>query len=357
MSDTQSPVAGPRAPRPDSHAVPEEIVAIKLRHPWRTVFAAVLLLLVVLFIVDAAFNRPVYSWGEVGKYLFDTRVIEAIGYTLQLTVYSMIIAVLLGVTLAIMRLSPNPVFRSVAWAYLWIFRGTPVYVQLVFWGLIGVIYKSIDIGIPFTEPWLSFKTQDLLSYFVLAVIGLALNEAAYMAEIVRAGLLSVDKGQEEAATALGLGWGHTMTRVILPQAMRVIIPPTGNEVISMLKTTSLVTAVPFTLELYTRTRDIASVTYKPVPMLIVASIWYLVITSILMVGQYYLERHFAKGVDARPDTPKISLETGTIGVASGTGNRGGRASTVGTLGTDAGDGAPATPPGPAAPPALGGDGR
>ena len=314
MSD--STPAGRNAPQPETHEVSQPIQAIKLRHPWRTVFATIILLLAILFIVDAAFNRPVYAWDEVAKYLFDVRVMSAIGYTLQLTVYSMIIAIVLGVMLAIMRLSPNPVFRSVSWVFLWIFRGTPVYVQLVFWGLVGVIYKTIDIGIPFQEPWLSFSTQDLLSYFMLAVIGLALNEAAYMAEIVRAGLLSVEKGQEEASIALGLGWWHTMSRVVLPQAMRVIIPPTGNEVISMLKTTSLVTAVPFTLELYTRTRDIAAVTYKPVPMLIVASIWYLVITSILMVGQYYLERHFAKGVMRRPDVMKPTTETDAIGVVA-----------------------------------------
>lgn len=316
MPEIKGGVAGGSPSQPHTEAEP--IQAIKLRHPWRTVFATVLAIIAALFIYDAAFNRSVYGWPIVGQYLFDTRVVGALWYTLQLTIYSMIIAVILGVLIAIMRLSPNPIFRSVAWFYLWIFRGTPVYVQLVFWGLITVIYKSIDIGLPFQEPWFSFTTKDLLSYFFLAIIGLALNEAAYMAEIVRAGLLSVDKGQDEAATALGLGWWHTMSRVILPQAMRVIIPPTGNEVISMLKTTSLVTAVPFTLELYTRTRDIAQVSYKPVPMLIVASIWYLVLTSILMVGQYFLERHFAKGVGQRPDVMKPTVDTGLIGVQGNT---------------------------------------
>lgn len=317
MSDMNRGVAESHSPQPHSSGA-QPIEAIKLRHPWRSVFATVLLIIAALFIYDAAFNRPIYSWDVVAQYLFDVRVISALGYTLQLTIYSMIIAIILGILLAIMRLSPNPVFRSLAWFYLWIFRGTPVYVQLVFWGMVTIIYKTVSIGIPFQEPWFTFTTKDLLSYFVLAIIGLALNEAAYMAEIVRAGLLSVDKGQDEAATALGLGWWHTMSRVILPQAMRVIIPPTGNEIISMLKTTSLVTAVPFTLELYTRTREIAQVTYKPVPMLIVASIWYLVLTSILMVGQYYLERHFAKGVAQRPDVMKPTVETGLISVSGTT---------------------------------------
>ena len=332
MTHTGSRAPGAETPGPEDHAVSEPIEAVRLRHPWRTVLAAVLVIAAALFIYDAAFNRPVYSWDVVAQYLFDVRVMSAIGYTLQLTVYSMVIAIVLGVSLAVMRLSPNPVVRSVAWVYLWIFRGTPVYVQLTFWGLVPVVYKTIELGIPFTEAFVSFTTKELLSYFALAVIGLALNEAAYMAEIVRAGLLSVDKGQEEASIALGLGWWHTMTRVILPQAMRVIIPPTGNEVISMLKTTSLVTAVPFTLELYTRTRDIAAVTYKPVPMLIVASVWYLVVTSILMVGQYYLEKHFAKGVGQRPDVMRPSVETGVVGVVGASEEGGLRPAAPGTDG-------------------------
>lgn len=307
--------AASMARQPETVSESEPLEAIKLKHPWRTVVAGILLVLVALFIYDAAVNRPAYEWNVVGQYLFDQRIISAIGYTLQLTVYSMVIAIVLGITLAIMRLSPNPVFRAVAWVYLWIFRGTPVYVQLTFWGLVTVIYKTIDVGVPFTEPWFQIITADLFTFFWLAVIGLALNEAAYMAEIVRAGLLAVDTGQEEAAAALGLGWWHTMTRVVLPQAMRVIIPPTGNEVISMLKTTSLVTAVPFTFELYRRSMDIAATTYKPVPMLIVASVWYLVITSILMVGQYYLEKHFAKGIGQRPDVVKPTLDTQTVSVA------------------------------------------
>lgn len=314
MNDMHTVAAGENPPQPRRHGEPQAIEAIKLRHPWRAVVAAALIIIVGLFIYDALVNRPVYSWDIVVKYLFDVRVLTALGYTLQLTIYPMIIAVSLGVLLAIMRLSPNPVFRAVAWVYLWIFRGTPVYVQLVFWGLMPVVYKSITLGIPFTDVGIELLTKDIFSYFTLAVIGLALNEAAYMAEIVRAGLLSVDKGQDEAAIALGLGWWHTMSRIVLPQAMRVIVPPTGNEVISMLKTTSLVIAVPFTLDLYTRTHDIAVSMYKPVPFLIVASFWYLVLTSILMVGQFYIERYFARGVGARPDVQKPTVETSTIGV-------------------------------------------
>lgn len=283
------------------------IKAIRLRHPWRTVFAVLLVAAFAIFVVDAA-QRPAFDWPSVGKYILDRRITLAAFTTLQLTVCSMLIAVVLGVLVAVARLSPNPVVKGVAWFYLWIFRGTPVYVQLVFWGLLSIIYQSVNVGLPFTEPLFSFETKAVLNTFALAIIGLALNEAAYMSEIVRAGLLSVDRGQEEAATALGMGWAQTMRRIIIPQSMRVIIPPTGNEVISMLKTTSLVTAVPFTFDLYTRTRDISAETFNPIPLLIVASIWYLFFTSILMVGQFFLEKRFARGVGERRATKAEAAE-------------------------------------------------
>ncbi|WP_157156940.1 amino acid ABC transporter permease [Diaminobutyricimonas sp. LJ205] len=280
---------------------PEAIKAIRLRHPWRNVFAVILIIGLLLFIIDAA-QREAYGWGTFAQYLFDQRIAQAAVNTLLLTIYSMIIAIVLGVILAVMRLSPNPVVKSVSWLYLWIFRGTPVYVQLVFWGLLATIYGTIDIGIPFTAPWVSFETSETIDVFWLAVIGLSLNEAAYMAEIVRAGILSVDEGQNEAATALGMSWLQTMRRVVIPQAMRIIIPPTGNEVISMLKTTSLVAAIPFSFDLYGRQRDISAAIFDPIPLLLVASAWYLFFTSILMVGQYFLEKRFSRGVgQARPD--------------------------------------------------------
>lgn len=276
----------------------DSVQAIRLKHPWRNLFSVVILLLLAFFFIDAS-QRPAYDWKAFGEYLFDGRIVQAAGVTLQLTVYSMIIAIALGILLAIMRQSPNPIFRSVSLVFIWLFRGTPVYVQLVFWGLLTTIYRSVQFGIPFQEPWFQFETVDLVDVFWIAVIGLALNEAAYMAEIVRAGLLSVDTGQVEAATALGLTWGKTMRKIVIPQAMRIIIPPTGNEVISMLKTTSLVTAVPFSLDLYTRSRDISAETLNPIPLLLVASVWYLLFTSLLMVGQYFLERRFARGYDQR----------------------------------------------------------
>jgi polar amino acid transport system permease protein len=272
----------------------ESIKAVPLRRPGQWVGAVIVLVLLVLFIYGAATNDA-YDWSTYGKYLFDKRVSAAALVTLELTVVAMVLGVLLGVVLAVMRLSPNRVLKSVAWGYLWVFRGTPVYVQLVFWGLLTTIYKQIDLGIPFVVQFAHINLQNINPLFWLAAIGLGLNESAYMAEIVRAGILSVGEGQSEAATALGMTWTQTMRRVVLPQAMRVIIPPTGNEVISMLKTTSLVVAVPYSLDLYARTRDIATPIFRPVPLLLVASTWYLAVTSILMIGQYFLERYFARG--------------------------------------------------------------
>jgi polar amino acid transport system permease protein len=303
-----SSAAGRR--QPELHAVTGSppIKAVPVRHPWRTVTGIALVLLIVLFVIDAA-GRTAYDWPAFAEYLFDPRIVQAAGVTLVLTVASMAIAVVLGVLLAVMRQSPNPILRAASAVFIWIFRGTPVYVQLVFWGLLSTIYRSIEIGIPFQEPWLVFESIDLLDVFWIAVLGLALNEAAYMAEIVRAGLLSVDVGQKEASTALGLTGAQMMRRIVLPQAMRVIIPPTGNEVISMLKTTSLVTAVPFSLDLYTRSRDISAETLNPIPLLLVASVWYLAFTSVMMVGQYFLERRFARGFDQRAQhTPDLSTK-------------------------------------------------
>jgi polar amino acid transport system permease protein len=278
-------------PRRDS---PDYIKAIPLRHPGEWASAAVIVALLVLFLIGAATNNA-YDWNTYGRYLFDKRVSQAAMITLLLTALSMLFAVILGVLLAVMRLSRNRVLKAVSWAFLWFFRGTPVYVQLVFWGLLAVIYKQVDLGIPYYHQFAHIQTGTFFSAFWLAVIGLSLNEAAYMAEIVRAGISSVNEGQYEAAKALGMSWGQTMRQIVMPQAMRVIIPPTGNELISMLKTTSLVTAVPYSFELYSRTRDLSSETFNPIPMLLIACTWYLFFTSVLMVGQYYLERHFARG--------------------------------------------------------------
>ena len=283
------------------------ITAVPLRHPWRMLSAVLLFGIVVGFVIDAT-HRKAYGWATYRQYIFDAGVAKASLVTLQLTLYSMLIAVSLGILLAVMRQSPNPVFRAVAWGHIWVFRGTPVYVQLVFWGLLTTLYPNVMLGVPHVVDIFELPSLTDIPLFWFAVIGLGLNESAYMAEIVRAGLLSVDRGQEEAAKALGMSWSQSMRRIIIPQAMRIIIPPTGNEVISMLKTTSLVIAVPVATELYMRTRELASITFNPIPLLLVASTWYLAYTSLLMIIQHRLEKRFARGHgQARSEVEGLSL--------------------------------------------------
>lgn len=275
------------------------IQAVPLRHYKRWAVALLLLVALAGIAVDAA-SREAYEWASFRKYLFDPRVVKASLVTLELTLLSMFFAIVLGIALGVMRRTDNPIFKNFAWLFIWIFRGTPVYVQLVFWGLFSTIYKQVFIGIPWVHIggfYLGFHItlSQTASLFWIAVLGLTLNEAAYMAEIVRGGLLSVDSGQEEAAKSIGMSSWKTMRYIVIPQAMRVIIPPTGNEVISMLKTTSLVTAVPLVTDLYARTRDISNETYNPIPLLLVACTWYLIYTSVLMVAQYFLEKRFGRG--------------------------------------------------------------
>jgi polar amino acid transport system permease protein len=278
------------------------IHAVPLRRPGRWITAVVLLGLLGLFIYGAATNSN-YEWATYRQYLFDRRISEGAWVTVQVTFWAMVIGIGLGVVLAVMRLTRNPVLQGIAWFYLWIFRGTPVWVQLVFWGLFTSLYPHIRFGIPWGPTIAHLNIQSVNAAFFFATLGLGLNEAAYMAEIVRAGITSVGEGQTEAATALGMSWTLTMRRITLPQAMRVIIPPTGNEVISMLKTTSLVVAVPLTTDLYNQAHQISGVIFRPVPLLLIAATWYLAITSVLMVGQYFLEKRFSRGA-SRTMTPR-----------------------------------------------------
>lgn len=284
----------------DGLNIPNRINALPVRRPGPIV-AGVIVALLAAMLAQGVVTNERFEWPVVWKYLFNENVLEGIRYTLELTVIAMLVAIILAIVLAIMRKSINPVLRGVSWFFIWFFRGTPVYTQLIFWGLFPVLVPRLGLGIPFTsvEFW-SIDSSDVITAFNAAWIGLALNEAAYLSEIVRAGLEAVDPGQAEAAKALGMKRSLIMRRIILPQAMRIIIPPTGNETIGMLKTTSLVTAVPFTLELQFATNAIANRIYKPVPLLLVACFWYLLITSILMVIQSRIEKHFGKGFDARP---------------------------------------------------------
>ena len=276
--------------------VPERIHAVPVRYPGRWVSAVVVLVLAAMA-VHALVTNEIFAWPTVWKYLYAMPVLRGVGWTLLLTVGSMVIAVVLAVLLAVMRDSPNPVMKWVAWGYIWVFRGTPIYTQLALWGFIAVIFPKLSLGVPFGPELWSFTTKDVFTAAVAALIGLALNEGAYLSEIVRAGLESVDHGQHEAARALGMMEGQILRRIVLPQAMRVIVPPTGNETISMLKTTSLVIAVPFTYELNFATNAIGNRTFQPVPLLMVACFWYLLITSVFMVGQHYLEKYYGRGFE------------------------------------------------------------
>jgi polar amino acid transport system permease protein len=257
-----------------------------------------------------------FSWDVVGQFFFTNEILQGLWLTLQLTGESMIIGVTIGVVVAIMRLSPNRVLSGTAWVYTWFFRGTPVIAQLAFWFELHLIYPQLSIGIPFLPvSFLHIDTTTLFTPYLAALVGLALNEGAYMSEIVRSGLISVDEGQIEAATSIGMTRAQTLRLVILPQAMRVTIPPTGNEVISMLKTSSIASTVSV-MELFGIQGLIAGGNYEIVPLLITASLWYIIVTTVLSIGQFYLERHYARGsLRNQPLTPIQRLRRDVKGIA------------------------------------------
>jgi polar amino acid transport system permease protein len=281
---------------------PEQIKAIPVRRPGRWIAAAIVLILAVT-LVHSAVTNPRFEWDLVSRYFTSSEVLRGLVVTIELTVVAMVVGIVLGVVLAVMRLSPNPLVSSASWFYIWLFRGTPVLVQLLFWFFISAVYPNISLGIPFGPDFVELNTNTLITPFVAAILGLGLNEGAYMSEIVRAGILSVEEGQTDAAHALGMTRLQTMRRIVLPQAMRVIVPPTGNETISMLKTTALVSVLATTDLLYS-VQLIYAANYKQIPLLIVASIWYLILTTILSIGQYYIERHYGRGLShQQPLTP------------------------------------------------------
>ncbi|HKU57072.1 MAG TPA: amino acid ABC transporter permease [Gaiellaceae bacterium] len=250
--------------------------------------------------VSMAKNKN-FGWSVVGHYMTESTILRGLLLTLELTASSMAIGIALGIVLAVMRLSPNPLVSGASWLYIWFFRGTPVLVQIIFWNYIGSLYPHVAIGIPLGPQFTQVNIQALITPFIAGMLALGLNEGAYMSEIVRAGIISVEEGQTEAAHALGMTRLLAMRRIVLPQAMRVIIPPTGNETISMLKTSSLVAFIALADLLYSA-QIIYARTYQTIQLLIVASIWYLICTTVLSIGQYYVERHYARGSrgQARP---------------------------------------------------------
>jgi polar amino acid transport system permease protein len=286
---------------------PDDIKAVPVRHPWRWV-GAIVTLIVAASLINPAVSNPRIGWSTVGEYLFDSNVLDGVLMTVELTILCMIAGVVLGVIMAVLRLSSNPVLSGLSWLYIWFFRGLPRLVLILFVFFISALYPTITLGIPFVGPVLaSFSANDVITGFIAGFLALSLSEGAYMAEIVRAGLISVDEGQTEAAQALGLSHIQTLRFVTLPQAMRVIVPPTGNETISMLKDTSLVSVIAVVDLLYS-VQLIYARNYKQIPLLVVAIIWYLALTSVLYLIQYYIERRFGRGSSRNlPPTPRERL--------------------------------------------------
>ncbi len=290
----QAPAGAAAGPPPGS--VPaSEIRAVPVRH-WGRWVSAVVVLLLVAWLVQAAAGAHAVDFKVVRRYQLQDQILIGLRNTIVISVLAQVTGIVLGVVFAVMRLSRNPVLSVTSTFYIWFFRGTPVLVQLLFWfSAVPLVFQNLTIAVPFTgivlytTPMTAFMTP-----FMAAFLGLGLNEGAYMAEIVRAGILSVDEGQMEASSALGMTSGLTMRRIVLPQAMRVIIPPTGNEFISMLKTSSLASVITFE-ELLRKAQNIYTTNLLVLELLVVVSIWYLALTSIASVGQYYIERRYARG--------------------------------------------------------------
>lgn len=279
-------------------AAPAAVRVVKRRHPGRWISAAAVLA-VTAAVVSAVATSPNIHWNQVRHYLTDPSILAGIRLTILLTVVAQAIGIAGGVLLALMARSENIVMRTVSAAYVWLFRGTPVLIQIILWFNLALIFPRIALHIPGTTTGFGLDTNALITPVIAAIIALSLNEAAYMAEIVRGGLISVEHGQADAATAIGMTRGNAMRYVILPQAIRVIVPPTGNELINMLKTTSLVSVIA-AHELLTSAQQIYAVNFLTVELLVVASIWYLVMSSVCSIGQAYLERRLQVVLRVRP---------------------------------------------------------
>jgi polar amino acid transport system permease protein len=280
----------------------EEIRAVPLRHPGRWAAAAVLLVLAAMLAHNMLTN-PRWQWGVIRSNLFSPPIVSGAENTIKITIFAMAIGVILGILLAVMRLSPNQVLSSAAWLFIWFFRGTPVYLQLTFWYAISSLFPTFSLGVPFGPEFVHLSANTIITPLVAGLLGLGLNEGAYYAEIVRAGILSVDHGQFEAAQSLGMRRATLMRKIVLPQAMRVIVPPTGNELNNMLKTTSLLVVVTYPELMYQTTNDAAR-TFEAIPFYVGACMWYLFMTTLLTIGQFYVERYYARGSSyALPPTP------------------------------------------------------
>lgn len=286
------------APR---HPVGEALVLVPKRHYGRWLWASLTLALV-LAMLNSIFSNPNFEWQVAASYLTHEVILDGAWMTIELTFLSVVFGFLGGAVIALMRLSSNPVLVAVSWTYTWFFRAVPMLVQLFLWYNIAALYPQMSLSLPLVGTVWSVPTNSVISPFGAAVLALVLQQAAYAAEIIRAGILGVGIGQHEAAKALGYNRLQTMYRIVLPQAMRTILPPAGNEVIGQLKTTSVVSVIALQDLLYSA-QIIYQRTYEVIPLLMVATLWYVLMTSILSVGQYFVERHYGRGVVASDKSP------------------------------------------------------
>ena len=278
--------------RPTPQMPADTLTVVPLRHYGLWVGTAISLVILFL-IIKSLITNPVFDWPIAGKYLFHHSIMRGLGQTLLLTATIMVLAIFIGTIVAVMRLSPSIILNAFASAYIWFFRGAPALIQLIFWFNLSMVVREISITLPFVGTIFAVKTNDFMTPFVSAVVALSLHEAGYMAEIVRAGINSVGRGQTEAAGSLGMTRRMTLWRITLPQAMRFIVPPTGNETINLLKTTSLVTFIAVNDLLYSA-QAIYARTFETIPLLMVVMFWYLFVVTVLSIGQYFIERYYGK---------------------------------------------------------------
>ncbi|MGW5105275.1 amino acid ABC transporter permease [Nocardia sp. NPDC004123] len=288
-----STLAAPTQTEPGAEHRDGDLPIVRARHPWRWVTAAIALVLVAQF-AHGLITNPGWDWGTFAQYVTAKSVLSALKVTLELTFWGTLLGFFLGVWLAVGRLSKNPVLQAISWTYVWVFRSIPLIVQLLFWFNLAYLYKTLSLGVPFGPEFARFQTNGVISGFSAAVIGLALHQAAYSAEIIRAGIVSVDEGQWEAARSLGLPWRRQFFTIVAPQAMRGILPNAANEVISLFKGTSIVSTMAIA-ELFYQVQVIYGRNGRVVPLLMVATVWYILLTTVLSVIQFYIERHFSKG--------------------------------------------------------------
>lgn len=279
----------------------DDVAHARPRPHWGRRAALAVLLLCALQLLWFLVSNPRFEWGVVAQYLTAANVLRGLGVSVLLTAIGMTLGTVIGTGVALLKLSDFAPARAFGNFYTWLFRGTPVLIQLLAWYNLAYLLPEITVSIPFGPTLLRWDTNELITPFVAAVLGLALNEAAYMAEIVRAGILSVDPGQRDAARALGFTPARAFFRIVFPQAMRVVLPPAGSQVIGMLKGTSLVSVIAMT-DLLFSVQTVYNRNFKVVPLLLVAVIWYLAVFTLLSLLQGRLERHFSRG-HAAPVTP------------------------------------------------------